>query len=168
MLWTYFLLFDIMQHDHFQKKTILTFCPHQWGQVCITEQNICLYGALYMHNARYFDMQLGYFQKIWPFDPIPGIRCVKGKMFSSMLLYASFPFNLICNMALFWKKWLLSFGIDPNTNFTQVIDPWPSNLKIQLALFKKVFPCLHAKCLLKILTTDLVMNTKILEPPPPS
>ena len=133
----------------FRKKTILTFCPHQWGQVCITEQNICLYGALYMHNARYFDMQLGYFQKIWPFDPIPGIRCVKGKMFLACYCMLHFPLIWYATWPYSEKKSLLSFGIDPNTNFIQVIDPWPSNLKIQLAVFKKVFPCLHAKCLLK-------------------
>ena len=52
----------------------------------------------------------------WPVDHYPGSegggRYV-GKMFATMLLHFVIRFNLICNMPMFWKRWILTFWPHP-------------------------------------------------------
>ena len=44
--------------------------------------------------------------------------CVGGggsadKIFATMLLHFVIPFNLVCNMTIFWKSWILTYGPIP-------------------------------------------------------
>ena len=67
MLYSFY--FD-MQHDYFQKKNVLTFWPHPWGQGCIHEQNTWYHVAAYIIPFNLICMQHDHFLKKFNF----GIR----------------------------------------------------------------------------------------------
>ena len=83
-----------MQHDLLQKNNHLYLLTQCRGRGCIKGQNICLHFVLcfipanLVYNNTTFEKK-----KNNSFDPFPGIKGVfTGKLFASVLLYASFSF----------------------------------------------------------------------------
>ena len=53
-------------------------------------------------------------KKKWPFDPTPGVVGVCNDIiFAFMVLCSQFPYNLICNMTTFRKRYSLTFWANP-------------------------------------------------------
>ena len=98
-----------------------------------------------------FDMQHPKKKNIWPFNPTPVVEDVcKGKIFASMVLYASFPFDMQHDHIL--KK--LFFGVGP-TPLVHIGDRTLAfNLKSCLIFFIHINPLSACKISVKMLTFD--------------
>ena len=50
----------------------------------------------------------------WPLNPHKRVECVcKDRICACMLLAFMIPFNLLCNMTMFWKTWIMTFWPNP-------------------------------------------------------
>ena len=81
-----------MQHDHLQKKNVVLLTPSM-GRGSEKGQNICLHAVLCFIPVNLIcNMTTFRKEKNDLYTPTLGFKGVcKGKIFNSMLLYASFP-----------------------------------------------------------------------------
>ena len=120
----------------FWKSWILTFWSHPLGFLRdggVCWQNICYHVAAFCDSFK-SDMQHWHVLKKFNFDlwtifqGLGGGGRYVGKIFATMLLHFVIRFNLICNMPMFWKSWILTF--------------WPHSLgQWRAYLAKHLLPC---------------------------
>ena len=96
------LLFE-MQHDYFQKKNVLTICPHHRGQGCVYGQNICYHVAACIIPSNLICI-ITIFRIFDLMTPIPWVEGVcKDRIFAFIIMVLYAPFLLI-----WYATWLLS------------------------------------------------------------
>ena len=146
-----------MQHDHLQKKIILSFWPHPGIKGVLKGKLIdcmmfCFIAINFMTTFRK--------RKKWPVDPTPGVKGVyKGKLFVSMSLYASLPLIWYATWPYSEKGWFLTSvrSVDRSLTF-----------KILLDLYHTYCSSVCMQISVKILTTEFLWTIKLYDlwPPP--
>ena len=88
-----------------KRKKVLTFWPDPLDQVCMLGQNICACMVFYAPFPLMICNMTTLIKHVWPVDQISGIEGVCKNRYVLACCSMLHPFNWICNMTIFRKKY---------------------------------------------------------------
>ena len=91
----------------------MTFDPTP-GIKGVCKDRLCAYMVLNSLKTWYATWLVTFRKKFWPLNPHKRVECVfKDRICACMLLAFMIPFNLLCNMNMLWKIWIMTFSPSP-------------------------------------------------------